>query len=199
MDKENVYAVLDIGETNTKLVLGTIFSEKLNARIPLDLIAFDEEKDIAILRIQSTDVIKNQPFLSIESKDSHIADRVFTMGYPDPQRQGINIKYTAGDINSNTGLIDAPWMYQVSVPIQKGNSGGPLINENGAVIGLIFATLKNDMYSTTQNVNYAVKVKYLMELAKRNNCDIFFQDLRKRTKSEIIKKCESAIYLIEAK
>ena len=30
MDKENVYAVLDIGETNTKLVLGTIFSEKLN-------------------------------------------------------------------------------------------------------------------------------------------------------------------------
>ena len=150
-----------------------IFSEKLNARIPLDLIAFDEEKDIAILRIQSTDVIKNQPFLSIESKDSHIADRVFTMGYPDPQRQGINIKYTAGDINSNTGLIDAPWMYQVSVPIQKGNSGGPLINENGAVIGLIFATLKNDMYSTTQNVNYAVKVKYLMELAKRNNCDIF--------------------------
>jgi serine protease Do len=95
--------------------------------------------------------------------------RVYTIGFPMPDDLGVNAKVSEGIVNSITGMDDDPRMYQISIPIQPGNSGGPLLDSKGGVIGVVTSTL-NNVYAfrrqgtVPQNVNFAVKINYLDNL-----------------------------------
>ena len=87
---------------------------------------------------------------------------VFTVGYPRIDVQGLSPKLTKGAINSLAGVRDDPRHFQVSVPIQPGNSGGPLVDKNGNVVGVIVSSLNAGLIlkkegRLPQSVNYAVK------------------------------------------
>ena len=108
--------------------------------------------------------------LAFSSKrTAKMGQEVFTIGYPNPILQGINEKLTKGSINSLTGVQDDLRLYQISVPVQPGNSGGPLFDMNGNVIGIVVAMLDAKTAfkvsgSIPQNVNYAVKSTYAQAL-----------------------------------
>jgi S1-C subfamily serine protease len=90
---------------------------------------------------------------------------VFTTGFPDPEIQGENVKLTRGSINAASGIRDNTSMFQVSVGVHGGNSGGPLVNSRGEVVGVIVSKLGMKYFLATsempQNVNYAVKSDFL--------------------------------------
>jgi len=95
--------------------------------------------------------------------------RVFTIGYPHPDFMGSEPKVTYGLISAVTGLRNDPRIYQISVSIQAGNSGGPLLNMNGKVVGITAPKLSAaKIFKWTgdlpQNVNYAIKIGYLAML-----------------------------------
>jgi len=121
----------------------------------------DSANDLALLRING-----NFPALSFSDNSSaHMGNEVFTIGYPNPNLQGINPKLTKGEINSLTGFQDDIRFYQISVAVQPGNSGGPLLDMDGNVVGVIVSVLDekttyNLSGSLPQNVNYAVKSTY---------------------------------------
>jgi S1-C subfamily serine protease len=78
---------------------------------------------------------------------------------------GSNYKVTDGIISSKSGIADDVRYYQISVPIQPGNSGGPLFNKEGNVIGITSARLNSKAVGTqVENVNYAIKSSYLLNL-----------------------------------
>jgi S1-C subfamily serine protease len=83
--------------------------------------------------------------------------------------QGVEPKFTDGKISSLAGMQDDPSEYQISVPVQPGNSGGPLCDARGEVVGIVVARL-NDMAMletsgvVPQNVNYAVKSRLAARL-----------------------------------
>ena len=80
---------------------------------------------------------------------------VFTVGYPDPQVQGVEPKFTSGSISSLTGAGDRKDRFQTSVPVRGGNSGGPLVDfESGLVVGVV-----NSKLGAADNVSYAIKFK----------------------------------------
>jgi S1-C subfamily serine protease len=80
---------------------------------------------------------------------------------------GENCKVTDGIISSISGIEDDKRYFQISVPIQPGNSGGPLFNKDGNIIGITSATLNSKTLNiNTQNVNYAVKAFYLLNIDK---------------------------------
>ncbi|HUR56767.1 MAG TPA: tetratricopeptide repeat-containing serine protease family protein [Opitutaceae bacterium] len=128
----------------------------------------DPQNDLAILKLP-----RRFPTLPIgPSRGVRLGDRVFTLGFPNPEVQGLSPKLTRGETSSLTGLRDDPRYFQVSVPIQPGNSGGPLIDEKGRVVGVITSTLNAErMLAMTgnipQNVNYALKSAYLLSLLER--------------------------------
>ena len=66
------------------------------------------------------------------------------------------------------GFADDPRGWQVSVPVQPGNSGGPLLDENGNLIGVVVAklglTAAKAIGDMPQNVNYAIKSAYALPL-----------------------------------
>jgi TPR repeat protein len=124
----------------------------------------DTLTDVAVLKIEDN----NLPFLPIVSSSTvKIGDAVFTIGYPRITLQGSEPKFTEGSISSLSGLANDSKCFQISIPIQPGNSGGPLVNEKGEVIGIIVSSL-NDVAillitgSVPQNVNYALKSSFVL-------------------------------------
>ena len=86
-----------------------------------------------------------------------------TLGYPMINIMGSEIKFTDGKISSKSGLDDDIRTYQITAPIQPGNSGGPLFNNNGEVVGIIVSTLNREDYDA-ENVNFALKSNLLKNL-----------------------------------
>lgn len=130
----------------------------------------DKANDVALLRLGG----QLPPGLPLAAAEAAIGAEVFTLGYPHTEIMGNNAKLSTGIINSTTGMQDDPRIYQISVPVQSGNSGGPLLNRNGEVVGLVTAKLSAaQVYKWTgdlpQNVNYAVKVSFLQALLRRSS------------------------------
>ena len=140
---------------------------------PAVVVRVDETNDLALLKVAG----EFKP-LCVATNDVQLGDPVFTIGFPDIDLQGTEPKYTDGKISSLTGIKDDPNEYQVSVPVQPGNSGGPLVDLAGNVKGVIVARLNDfaalrSMGSLPQNVNYAVKGNLLRDFLvsrRKLNC-----------------------------
>ena len=145
----------------TDLINVQVSNETYNAR----LVREDPYNDLALLKIAG-----NFSAIAFSNKRSaKMGEEVFTIGYPNPVLQGINAKFTKGEVSSLTGCGDDLRLYQISVPVQPGNSGGPLLDMKGNVMGIIVAVLDAKVaFKITgeipQNVNYAIKSNYALAL-----------------------------------
>lgn len=134
----------------------------LKARV----VGVDATNDLALLKVSGMGFA---PLAFSRKESADLGDEVFTIGFPNIDMQGLEPKYTDGKISSLTGIRDDPSEYQISVPVQPGNSGGPLCDAQGEVVGIVVARL-NDMAAlresgaVPQNVNYAVKAKHALHL-----------------------------------
>lgn len=150
----------------------------------------DSNNDIAILKISKTELAKvykdDIPLGHFKSVNARIGENVFTFGYPYGEILGSNPKFTDGRISDISGINDNPTHYQMTNPIQPGNSGGPLINKSGHLIGMVVSSF-NDQFAieisgaVPQNVNFAVKVEYLSQALQSKNIKV---SLLKSTQEE---------------
>lgn len=126
------------------------------------LVKEDPTNDLAIIKIEDKDFV---PFSSLPynfiTEVEDVASDIFTLGYPRVNVMGTDIKYTAGAINSKTGIQGDPTHYQISAHTDHGNSGGPMFNSKGAIIGITDSGLDKAKYG---DVNYAIKSSYLKSL-----------------------------------
>lgn len=133
--------------------------------LPARMVRMDIANDVALLKVEGS-----FPALLIgRSEDLSLGDGVFTIGFPMPELQGQSPKLTRGDISSLAGLQDDPRHFQVSIPVQPGNSGGPLCSSDGVVRGVIVARIDDRVVMKSaglvpQNINYALKSSYLLAL-----------------------------------
>jgi S1-C subfamily serine protease len=130
----------------------------------------DPTADLAIIKISDTSFrsIPNLPY-SIKKTNSDLGEQIFTLGYPRNE-----IVYSEGYLSAKSGNDGDSTAYQISVSVNPGNSGGPVINKNGEIIGII--TSKN---STADGVVYAAKSKNIFNL---------LEDLKKNDVSQNVVK-----------
>lgn len=134
--------------------------------LPARVLTSTTSTDLAVLKVD----INNAPYLSLDSsRNVNLGDEVFTIGYPLAQMLGTDPKFTDGVISAKSGLGGEPIAYQITVPIQPGNSGGPLVNKYGQVIGVITSTASSLAFfkesgNMPQNINWAVKSDYVFPL-----------------------------------
>lgn len=129
-----------------------------------EVIASDAKLDVAVVRLSGRFVAEGYPHPPRlgGGKSAKTGQKVFTIGHPLADILSAEAKYTEGTVSALSGLGDNNDLLQVSVPIQPGNSGGPLAAESGDVIGLIVATVNgrymlNKRGILPQNVNFAIK------------------------------------------
>lgn len=160
------------------------------------VISKDEKNDLAILKIDDPKFtnLGNVP-INIVQKPIEVGSSVFVLGYPMIDAMGDEIKLTDGKISSRTGFQGDVSTYQISAPIQPGNSGGPLFDEDGNLIGITSSGIR-----AADNVGYAIKTSYLMNMFDA------MQDYPNLTKTntilkkklpEKIKILKNYIYIIE--
>jgi len=167
-------------------------------KYPAMIIQTDYVNDIALLKING----KFQP-LPIHTKIEDTGREIAVVGYPNITLQGNEIKATFGNINALSGIKGDSRFYQIDAPIQPGNSGSPLLNLKGEVIGIVTATLNQaaalqSSGTLAQNVNYAIKISYALPLLLNNNVDYLQKGWRKLTKPELVKKAKKSVVLIVA-
>jgi S1-C subfamily serine protease len=123
--------------------------------------------DLALLKVE----MRPASYLSLAPRGSiYPGARVFTIGYGAPDYLGVHEpRFTEGSISALSGLGAEDAYMQISVPVQPGNSGGPLINEDGEVVGVIAAQAAVDAFlkvegTLPQSINWAVKSDYAAPL-----------------------------------
>ena len=155
------------------------------------VVQVDAANDLALLKAAG----RFAPLPILPSRSAHLGGTVVTIGFPDPTLQGFSPKLAKGEIASLSGAADDPRYFQISVPVQPGNSGGALVDERGNVIGIVSAKLDASTAlamsgSLPENVNYAVKSSLLLsflesvpevaaKLKPANTVDEKFEDVVK--------------------
>ena len=158
--------------TNAHVVEGSESYEvvlRSDQRLPATLVAKDDEHDLAILRVSVSD---QRCLPVLPSEGVKLGTSVATVGFPNIVVQGFSPKLAKGDIAALSGVQDDPSMFQISVPIQPGNSGGPLVDEKGNVVGVVAAILNQDIAlastgTLANNVAYAVKSSFILRLVEQ--------------------------------
>ena len=124
----------------------------------LRIVSKDETNDLALLQVAST---FKEP-AHIRSTAIYSGDAVIAIGYPFHGLLSSDFTVTTGIVNSLSGIFNDTRYLQISAPVQPGNSGGPLLDTAGNVVGVVaekinavkFAKVTGDI---PENINFAIK------------------------------------------
>lgn len=150
------YHVVEEANTINVYGIGGDFTTGIKATV----IGSDKSNDLALLKISgSIPASFNSVPYGFKSKIADVGEDVYVLGYPLTATMGEEVKLTNGIISARTGFDGDVSQYQISAPVQPGNSGGPLIDYNGNVIGVVCAK-----HAGAENVSYAVKTSQVRNL-----------------------------------
>jgi S1-C subfamily serine protease len=140
-----------------------------NRRMQLTVLAADAERDLALL----SGPRDAAPVLTFRDGPPRRGDEVVTYGFPLTGILGSGPTLTTGDVSALTGIRDDPNTMIISAPVQSGNSGGPLLDRSGNVLGVIVAKLNAQRVAERtgdlpQNVNIAIHGRVAMDFLRRN-------------------------------
>jgi serine protease Do len=129
----------------------------------------DADKDIAILKITDKNYkpVSSIPY-SIKRNGGDLAESIFTMGYPRN-----DIVYGNGYIASKTGYNGDTLSCQITIPANKGNSGSPVLNKNGEVIGIL-----SKKENTVEGAAFALRSKYIFEAVNELQKDSSYKNIK---------------------
>jgi S1-C subfamily serine protease len=170
-----------------------IFDESYAAKV----VAIDRNNDIAILKLADKDIEIKNIIYDFKSTVSDVGESVFALGYPLRASMGDEIKLTNGIISAKSGYQGDISNYQISVPVQPGNSGGPLFDKNGHVIGIITAR-----HMQAENASYAIKISYLINLIQVSDEPIILNSNNKISNNNLtdrVRLLKDFVYIIECK
>ena len=133
--------------------------QKFNAEV----VQVDKTNDLAVLKIfdMNFDGVSEPPY-NFKFRGSDVGTKVYAFGYPMALSiMGKEIKVTDGMISSKSGFDGNITTYQITAPIQGGNSGGPLFDEQANLIGINSSGIRKDI---ADNVAYSIKTSYVSNL-----------------------------------
>ena len=197
----NYHVVKDAKQINVKYLNGDIAKA--------EAIVKDESNDIVFLKPENSPKLPGANISLGDSSEMRIGDKVFTIGFPMSNILGHQPGYSEGVINSLAGMGDDPKTFRISIPIQSGNSGGPLFNEKGEVVGIVSSSLDSAntfqvFGNAPQNVNFAIKSTFVKNLlpmvpdALISPTDIVVVPKDSGSLSSFIERVQNNIVLIEA-
>tara|TARA_B100001059_G_scaffold217026_1_gene235909 strand:+ start:896 stop:2134 length:1239 start_codon:yes stop_codon:yes gene_type:complete len=165
----------------------------------LKIIAKDPVNDLALLKSAK----KNKEFLFIEQGSTKKGEEILVIGYPFGKDFGNESKVTKGIISSLQGMGNDYSRFQLDAAIQPGNSGGPVLNQKGKVVGVAVASANIEAFleqygAIPQNMNFAIKSNVLLMMLNSNNISVKLnQDSKNKSNTEIAISSDKAVLYLE--
>jgi len=147
-------------------------------QVTANVLDTDRRNDLALLKISSMQMVSTEtkslirklgikvvPLVTgglMRSEDVELGEGVLVAGYPYGEAFSNSIKVTKGIVSANRGLGDDTGQFQMDAAVQPGNSGGPIYDENGNIVGVVVAQLNKRKFekaigSMPENVNFGIK------------------------------------------
>jgi S1-C subfamily serine protease len=147
--------------TNAHVIEGIsrveIANEQMSAAA--EIVFVDPRNDMALLRVPSQPLPTAAGFR--DSFDIHLGEDVIVLGFPLQGLLGFGPQATTGNVSALCGIGNDTSVMQFSAPIASGNSGGPILDQAGQVVGLVYSSLNKEILrqggSNAENVNFGVK------------------------------------------
>ena len=168
------------------------FSITYSAKVIIE----DKNNNIAILKIEDTNFegLGTVPY-TFKNLKLALGEEVYCLGYFEGAKKGDEIKLTRSMISSNTGFQGDITTNQINTLVEFGNSGGPLLNLQGKIVGIINTKLSNG-----KNASYAIKINYLMNLIHMVDSEIKLPNLNlisSKNFSSQVQQVKEFVYIIE--
>src|SRR5690606_37354706 len=146
--------------------------EQFNAFV----VKLDVPRDVAIIKIDDSAYkpVASLPY-GIRKGSSDLAEPVFTLGYP---RQ--EIVYGEGYLSARTGFNNDTLSCQIAVPANPGNSGGPVFNHNGEVIGIL-----NSKEMQAEGAVFAIQSKYIYQAIEELKKNPLYENVKLSSRSSL--------------
>lgn len=136
--------------------------------------------------------------LALRDRPARLAEDVVALGYPLSDLLSESVKATTGSVSSLAGVGHDETAIQISAPVQPGNSGGPVIDRSGHVIGVVKSRLSERAYSGAQNVNFALTVAEVLRFLGENGISYHLADTpgQARDRSDHVETAAAATVMI---
>lgn len=182
---------------NAKDITITGVDGDFTTKYGVTIIAEDKSNDLALLKINNKNVQFSIPPYALRTTGVSQGERVYAFGYPLTTAMGNEIKLTEGIISAKSGVQGDVSKFQFSAAVQPGNSGGPLLDENGNIIGVIYAKS-----TIADAANYAIKAVYLrtfLESIDGFQYNVLTNLIEDKTFTDKVSILKGYIFLIESK
>jgi S1-C subfamily serine protease len=156
----------------------------------------DLKRDLAVLKIQDEDFhpLNSLPY-GFKKASTDLAEPVFTLGFPKDE-----IVYGEGYLSAMTGLKGDTMSSQITISANPGNSGGPVLNNNGEVIGIL-----NARQTKAEGVVFAIKSKHILKtIEELKNADTSANikvpstsSIKGMERVQQVKKIEDCIFMVK--
>jgi S1-C subfamily serine protease len=152
--------------------------DNANKQVPAELINTDRSNDLALLKLSTLEMASAEsksliqklsivvvPLASkglLRSEDVKLGEKVLVAGYPFGEYFSNTIKVTGGLVSATRGVGDDSGQFQLDAAVQPGNSGGPIYDSSGNIVGVVVSQLDKRMVekaigSMPENVNFGIK------------------------------------------
>jgi S1-C subfamily serine protease len=172
----------------------SVFIEnKKYGRLKASIVKGDPKNDVAILKIEQVSFRAPVPY-TIHADEAALGESVFTLGFP---RE--DIVYGEGTVSASSGYGRNMQAYQIAVPVNPGNSGGPLLNKQGQLVGII-----SGQQTETQGAAFATKSSVLLAVLGEGAGDSLVQHiqlpklnkLKMLNRVDQIKKLQDVVFVV---
>ncbi|WP_308873615.1 S1C family serine protease [Thiothrix subterranea] len=162
----------------------------LQGNLDAEPIISDSTNDLALLRVASPSHLQPLPF---RSSGVGLAQSITTLGYPLAGLMGSGIQVTQGVISGLFGAHNDIRLLQFTAPIQPGSSGSPLLDETGAVSGVVSST-----FTHAQNMNFAIRHSLAIALMEAANIQYNLQSSAQTlSAAQMVTQTQNAIWRVE--
>ena len=142
----------------------------------LSVIAVNKKNDLALLKSNN----ENKSYLKLREGNIIQGEDIVVLGFPFGKEFSKDAKITKGIVSSLDGIGNDNTKIQIDAAIQPGNSGGPTVGFDGAVVGVTVSTIDaasilKDFGTIPQNMNFSVKKEFVESMLKENNIKVEYK------------------------
>jgi S1-C subfamily serine protease len=169
--------------TNAHVVKGCnkiTVGDNANKQVPAEVVNTDGTNDLALLKLSSLELASAEsksliqklsivvvPLASkglLRSEDVRLGEKILVAGYPFGDAFSSSIKVTTGVVSSIRGVGDDSGQFQLDAAVQPGNSGGPIYDSGGNIVGVVISQLNKKTFgSLVENVNFGIKASTIKQ------------------------------------
>ena len=163
--------------TNAHVVKGCkkiTVGDNANKQVPAEVVNTDKSNDLALLKLSFLEMASAEskaliqklsiavvPLASkglLRSEDVRLGEKILVAGYPFGDAFSNSIKVTTGVVSSTRGVGDDSGQFQLDAAVQPGNSGGPIYDSGGNIVGVVISQLNKKTFGgLVENVNFGIK------------------------------------------